>query len=71
MEIVRRINMFIPLEGENIICLANVVALCRGDNGTNIIKRNGSIAKTSFTPVTLKKRQLALYNESIIKRRSF
>lgn len=67
-EIDRRINMFIPLEGENILCLANVIVLYRNNDETNIIKRDGSVVKTSFTPVTLKKRQLALYNKSIIKR---
>lgn len=63
--------MFIPLEGENVVCLANVVVMFRNSNETNIIKKNGSIVKTSFTPRTLKKRHLALYNKSIIRKRSF
>jgi hypothetical protein len=58
--------MFIPLEGENIICLANVIALFRSSNETKIIKKDGSVVTTCFTPTTLKKRQLSLYNKSII-----
>lgn len=60
--------MFIPLEGENILCLANVILMYRNNDETNIIKRDGSVVKTSFTPLTLKKRQIALYDKSIIKK---
>ena len=52
--------MFIPLEGENILCLANTVAIYKTDNGTEILKRDGSVIRTGFTPATLKKRQLDL-----------
>ncbi len=50
--------MFIPLEGENIICLADIVAVYKGNNGTEILKKDGSVIMTGFTPATLKKRQL-------------
>ncbi len=63
--------MFIPLEGENILCLANVVALYRTEQGTEILKCDGSSAHTSFTPLTLKKRQAALQKASAINGRSF
>lgn len=52
--------MFIPLEGENIVCLANVVAIYRSGIQTVILKRDGSTETTSFTPPTLAKRQKAL-----------
>ena len=45
--------MFIPLEGENIVCLANVVAIYRSGIQTVILKRDGSTETTSFTPPTL------------------
>ena len=49
--------MFIPLEGENIVCLANVVAIYRDGTQTAILKRDGTTEATSFTPPTLAKRQ--------------
>ena len=52
--------LFIPLEGENIICLANVIAMYKTDKGTAILKRDGSVIRTGFNPATLKKRQLDL-----------
>ena len=58
--------MFIPLEGENIICLANTVAIYRTDNGTEILKTDGSVMRTGFTPPTLKKRQLDFLNKRTI-----
>ena len=62
--------MFIPLEGENILCLANAVALYRADGKTEILRRDGSITETSASPLTLKKRGEALNSESAIKGRS-
>ncbi len=50
--------MFIPLEGDNAICLCDVVAIYKTDEGTEILKRDGSVVKTGFTPPTLRKRQL-------------
>lgn len=52
--------LFIILEGENIVYIANTVAIYRTNNGTEILKRDGSVIKTGFTPPTLKKRQLDL-----------
>ena len=52
--------LFIPLEGENIICLANVLAIYRTEGDTEILKRDGSDIRTGYTPATLKKRQLDL-----------
>ncbi|MGD9666263.1 MAG: hypothetical protein AB7U31_02265 [Synergistaceae bacterium] len=62
--------MFIPLEGENILCLANTVAIYRTDNGTEILKRDGSVIRTGFTPPTLKKRQLSFLTKRTINGRS-
>ena len=62
--------MFIPLEGENILCLANTVAIYKTDNGTEILKRDGSVIRTGFTPPTLKKRQLDFLSKRTINGRS-
>lgn len=62
--------MFIPLEGENILCLANTVAIYKTDNGTEILKRDGSVIRTGFTPPTLKKRQLDFLCKRTINGRS-
>ncbi len=56
------------MEGENILCLANVIAIYKADTGTEILKRDGSVTHTVFTPPTLKKRFEALQKESAIKR---
>jgi len=61
--------LFIPLENENILCLANIVALYRNLDGTDILERDGSVVKTSFTPLTLKRRQTELWQKSAIKGR--
>ncbi|NLX85411.1 MAG: hypothetical protein GXZ00_07335 [Synergistaceae bacterium] len=58
--------MFIPLEGENIICLCNTIAIYKTDIGTDILKGDGSIIKTGFTPTTLKKRQLDFLKKQTI-----
>mgnify|MGYP001280897886 CR=1 FL=1 len=58
--------MFIPLEGENIVCLANVVAIYRSGIQTVILKRDGTTETTSFTPPTLAKRQRAFAAESAV-----
>ncbi|MCI5864847.1 MAG: hypothetical protein MR000_06440 [Cloacibacillus porcorum] len=58
--------MFIPLEGENIICLANVTAIYRSESQTVILKRDGTTETTSFTPLTLAKRQRAFAAESAV-----
>lgn len=63
-------SLFIPLEGENIICLANTVAIYRTGNGTEILKRDGSVIKTGFTPPTLKKRKLDFLDKRTINGRS-
>ncbi len=52
--------MFIPLEGENVLCLENAVAIYREDGETVILKRNGGKEHTSFTPRALAKRGAAL-----------
>ena len=49
-------RMFIPLEGENVLCLENAVAIYREDGATVILKRNGGKERTSFTPRILAKR---------------
>ena len=49
-------RMFIPLEGENVLCLENAVAIYREDGSTVILKRNGRKERTSFTPPVLAKR---------------
>lgn len=49
--------MFIPLEGENIVCLANVVAIYKTSDGTDVLRTDGTVTKTGFTPATLKRRQ--------------
>ena len=49
-------RMFIPLEGENVLCLENAVAIYREDGATVILKRNGGKELTSFTPRILAKR---------------
>lgn len=48
--------MFIPLEGDNILFLDNVIAIYRDESGTVILKRNGKKENSSFSPETLKKR---------------
>ncbi len=58
--------MFIPLEGKNIICLANVTAIYRSESQTVILKRDGTTETTSFTPPTLAKRQRAFAAESAV-----
>jgi hypothetical protein len=63
--------MFIPLENDNIICLANVIAIYRGDGGTEILRTDGRREKTVFSPPTLKKKMSALKERSAIKGRSF
>lgn len=49
-------RMFIPLEGENVLCLENAVAIYREDGATVILKRNGGKEHTSFTPRAIAKR---------------
>ncbi|MDL2298159.1 hypothetical protein LJC40_03295 [Synergistaceae bacterium OttesenSCG-928-D05] len=58
--------MFIPLEGENVLCLANAVALYRENDKTIILRRNGTKETAPFTPQTLKKRGEALWEESAL-----
>lgn len=48
--------MFIPLEGEKILCLENVVALYRENGATVILKRNGGKEESSFTPRAIARR---------------
>lgn len=56
--------MLIPAEGENLFCLARVIALYREDNVTKILREDGVVGVTSFTPQTLKKRGEALWKSS-------
>ena len=59
--------MFIPLEGENIICLANVIAMYKTDEGTAILKRDGSVIRTGFT-LPHSKRQLDLKGKGDLRK---
>ncbi|MCE5201825.1 MAG: hypothetical protein LLF78_04865 [Synergistaceae bacterium] len=63
--------MFIPLEGDNIVCLANIIAIYRGTEGTEILRLDGTVEKTVFSPPTLKKRLIALREQSTVQGRSF
>lgn len=63
--------MIIPLEGENVLCLANVVAIYRTPDGARILRRNGKTEDSVFNPLTLKRRMEALEAQSVIKGRSF
>lgn len=54
--------MLIPLEEDNLLCLARVVALYRENGVTQILSEDGSCRAVSFTPLTLKKRGEALWN---------
>lgn len=49
-------RMFIPLEGENVLCLENAVAIYREGGETVILKRNGGKERTSFTPRAIARR---------------
>lgn len=61
--------MFIPLEGDNILCLANVIAVYKGEHGAVILRRNGKTETSYFMPWTLRKRGLKYWNESLINGR--
>lgn len=58
--------MLIPIEGENLLCLACVVVLYRKDNVTMILREDGTTVATSFTPQTLKKRGETLWKRYAI-----
>ena len=60
--------MFIPLEGENIICLENVVAIYREDGKTAILKTDGTREFFPFTPATLAERYRRLEKKSSVKK---
>jgi hypothetical protein len=53
--------MFIPLEGEDIICLADVVAVYKEDGGTTILHADGSKTRSSLSPETLARRLDSLF----------
>lgn len=55
--------MLIPAEGDNLFCLARVIALYREDHITKILREDGACDVTSFTPQTLKKRGEALWDK--------
>lgn len=55
--------VLIPLEEDNLFCLARVVALYRENGVTQILSADGSRRATSFTPLTLKKRGEALWDK--------
>ncbi|MDO5562394.1 MAG: hypothetical protein Q4F74_02140 [Synergistaceae bacterium] len=63
--------MFIPMEGEKLVCLENVAMIYRGERGSVILKRDGSTVISSLTPVTLKRRYLAFCRELETNGRSF
>ena len=60
--------MIIPLEGDNVLCLANVVAIYHTPGGARILRRDGRSEYSVFSPETLKKRRDALEASSSIKR---
>lgn len=55
--------MLIPAEGEDLLCLARVIALYREGKITKILREDGTCSATSFTPQTLKKRGEALWRQ--------
>lgn len=61
--------MFIPLEGENTVCLENVVAIYREGCETVILKRGGKEIKSSFTPPVLAKKARAFTEAGLYKRK--
>jgi len=60
--------LIIPLEGDNVLCLANVVAIYHAPGGTKILRRNGSTEDSVFSPETLRKRRDALEAASAVRR---
>lgn len=60
--------MFIPLDGENILCLANVVAICKNGGKTEILRRGGAREPSVFAPSTLAKRKKAFMNKALYRR---
>ena len=60
--------MFIPLEGENIVCLANVSALIRDGGRTFILKSSGERLTSSFTPQALARRRRAFADSALWRR---
>lgn len=58
--------MLIPLEGENILCLANVIALYREEGQNVILRRDGTKEPTPFSPQTLKKRGEAFWDQAAL-----
>ncbi len=60
--------MFIPLDGENILCLANVVAICKNGDKTEILRRGGRREISVFTPSTLAKRKEAFSAKALYRR---
>lgn len=63
--------MFIPLEGEDIVCLGNVIAIYKSSGNTEILRRDGTITNTGFTPTTLKRRQMEFWDKSVITWKGF
>lgn len=55
--------MLIPIEEDDLFCLARVVALYRENGVTQILSADGSCRTTSFTPLTLKKRGETLWDK--------
>lgn len=58
--------MFIPLEGENILCLANVIALYREEGKNVILRRDGAKESTPFSPQTLKNRGKTFWDRAAL-----
>lgn len=58
--------LLIPTGGEDLFCLARVVALYREGDATIILRVDGTRGVTSLTPRTLKKRGEALWASSAL-----
>ena len=59
--------MIISLEGDNVLCLANVVAIYHAPGGTRILLRDGRVEESVFSPETLKKRRDALEAQAAVR----
>lgn len=57
--------MFIPIEGEDCIWLAPVIAMIREGDSTRIYREDGTIQNTGFRPLTLVRRYAALDAEAL------
>jgi hypothetical protein len=60
------VNMFLPLEGDDLIHLGRVVALVRDEGETAVVLRDGTVMATGFTPRTLAKRHRNFVREAAL-----